>query len=69
MKYGARNQLTGTVRNIKRGNVMGQITLDVPANSVMGSVMTLDSIDGMELKEGDSVRIVVKAINVLLVKE
>ena len=69
MKYGARNQLTGRVMEIKKGTVMGQIRLDIPAGSVMGSVMTLDSIDELGLKEGDNVKIVVKAVNVLLVKE
>ena len=69
MKYGARNQLTGKVTQIKRGTVMGQVRLEIQAPSEMGSVMTLESIDKMGLEEGDSVKIVVKAINVLLVKE
>ncbi len=69
MKYGARNQISGVVREIKKGDVMGQVTIDIPAPSVMGSVMTVDSINGLELKAGDNVRVVVKAINVLLVKE
>ena len=35
----------------------------------MASVMTLESIDDMGLKKGDKVRVVVKAVNVLLIKE
>lgn len=69
MKYGARNQLTATVTGIKSGDVMGQVTLTLPADSVMGSVMTMDSIHELGLREGDSVKLVVKAINVLIVKE
>jgi len=69
MKYGARNQLIGKVTSIKKGDVMGQIKLSIPADSVMGSVMTMDSIEELGLKEGDNVKVVVKAINVLLVKE
>ncbi|MFH1640301.1 MAG: TOBE domain-containing protein [Chloroflexota bacterium] len=69
MKYGARNQLIGVVKRIKRGTVMGQIELEIPAGSKMGSVMTLDSLDDLALKEGDTVRIIAKAINILLVKE
>ena len=69
MKYGARNQLSGKVLEIKRGAVMGQVRLEIPEKSTMGSVMTLDSIDELTLQEGDRVRIVIKAINVLLVKE
>ncbi len=69
MKYGARNQLMGKVTSIKKGDVMCQIKLDIPADSKMGSVMTVDSMEELGLKEGDNVKVVVKAINVLLVKE
>jgi molybdopterin-binding protein len=69
MKYGARNQIKGVVKDIKKGNIMGQVTLEIPAKSKMGSVMTVDSIKDLDLKVGDKVMVVVKAVNVLLVKE
>ncbi len=69
MKVGARNQLVGEVVEVKRGAVMGEIKLTIPAASPMASVMTLDSIDDLGLKKGDRVRVVVKAVNVLLIKD
>jgi molybdopterin-binding protein len=69
MKYGARNQLIGTVKKIKSGQIMGQVTLTIPADSIMNSVMTMESIEDLGIKEGDKVKVVVKAINVLLVRE
>ncbi len=69
MKYGARNQLNGVVTEIKRGTVMAQVSLDIPAASRMSSVMTLDSADDLSLKVGDKVKVVVKAVSVLVVKE
>jgi molybdopterin-binding protein len=69
MKYGARNQIIGTVTGIKQGTLMSQVTVEIPTKAVMSSVMTLDSLDDLNLKEGDKVRVVVKAVNVLLVKE
>ena len=69
MKYGARNQLTGKVIEIKKGTMMCQVRLEIPAGSRMASVMTIDSLDDLGIKQGDSVRVVVKAINVLLVRE
>jgi len=69
MKFGARNQIVGTVRNIKKGGVMGQVSLDVEGPIAMSSVMTLDSIEDLKLKKGDKVRVIVKAIHVLLAKE
>ncbi|MCH7697201.1 MAG: TOBE domain-containing protein [Proteobacteria bacterium] len=69
MKYGAKNQLLGTVTQIKRGTVMSQVNLDIPAESSMSSVLTLDALDDLGINEGDQVRVVVKAVNVLLIKE
>jgi len=69
MKYGAKNQLLGTVTQIKRGTVMSQVNLDIPAESSMSSVLTLEALDDLGISEGDQVRVVVKAVNVLLIKE
>jgi molybdate transport system regulatory protein len=69
MKIGARNQLVGEIVEVKRGAVMGEVKLTIPARSPMASVMTLESIDDLELKPGDQVRVVVKAIHVLLIKD
>ena len=48
---------------------MGQVNIDIPAASKMGSVMTVDSINDLGLKVGDKIKVVVKAISVLVVKE
>ena len=68
MKYGAQNQIVGTVTAVKSGDLMCKVDLDIPA-SHMASVMTLDSLEDLDLKPGDQVRVIVKAIHVLLVKE
>jgi molybdopterin-binding protein len=69
MKTGARNQLIGEVIEINRGTVMSLTKIKIPAESIMASVMTLESLDDLGIKEGDKVRVVVKAVNVLLIKE
>lgn len=69
MKYGARNQTRGKVIGIKKGTVMSQATVEIQGDTMMTSVMTLDSLNELDLKEGDQVKIIVKAVNVLLVKE
>ena len=43
MKYGAKNQLTGTVTEIKRGTVMSQVNLEIKADASMSSVLTLEA--------------------------
>lgn len=69
MKYGARNQIQGKVAEIKKGNIMCEVIVELPGGGVMTSVMTVHSLTLMDLKEGDQVKVVVKAVNVLLVKE
>ena len=69
MKYGARNQLTGKVVEIKKGSIMCQVRLKIEADSSVSSVMTIDSLEDLGIKKGDKVRAIVKAVNVLLVKE
>lgn len=69
MKYGARNQLIGEVTEIKKGTLMCQVRLKVTADATMSSVMTLESLADLAIKPGDKVKIVVKAVNVLLVRE
>ena len=68
MKVGARNQLKAQVTAIKRGEVMAQIKFVIPAESAMGSVITVESLEEMGLEVGDEVELFVKAVNVLPVK-
>ena len=69
MKYGARNQIVGKVTEIKKGTLMCKVKLEVTAPSTVSSVMTIESMEDLGIKEGDSVTAIIKAINVLLVKD
>ena len=68
MKYGARNQLQGEVTEIKRGTVMCQVKVKVAAPATMCSVMTLESLQDLNIKQGDKVNVIAKAVNVLLTR-
>lgn len=69
MKYGARNKITATVKSVKRGDVMSLVKFDVKEPTEMASVLTTESLEALNLKEGDRVQLIVKAIHVLPVKE
>jgi len=68
MKAGARNRITGTVTSIDKGNLMCLVKVDVAKGVRMSSVMTLESLKEAGIKKGDRVEVLVKAVNVLLVK-
>ena len=70
MKFGARNNLMAEVKDIKKGEVMSQVKVQLKGSDhMMNSVMTTDSVNDLGLNVGDSVRVVSKAVNVMLVKD
>jgi molybdopterin-binding protein len=68
MKVGARNRIVGKVTQIKKGTLMSIVHVNVSAPSHMASVMTIESLKELGIKKGDTVEVVVKAVNVLLIK-
>ena len=68
MKHGARNQISGKVISIKRGDVMSLIKFSIKTVTEMASVITTESVEALDLKVGDEVQLVIKAIHVLPVK-
>lgn len=69
MKYGAKNKINARVTEVKKGDIMSQVNLEIDAKAAMSSVMTTESLHELDIKPGDNVRVIVKAIHVLLVKE
>lgn len=69
MKYGVQNQFVGEVFNIKKGEIMSEVIIEVGKNQYVTSVMTTDSLNEMNIKNGHRVKALVKAVNVVLVKE
>lgn len=71
MKVGARNRLNAEVVEIKRGMVMCEVVVKLKPSqdNHMASVMTLESMEELDLKVGDKVQVVAKAVHVLLMKE
>ncbi len=69
MKYGARNRIVGKVTSVKTGDIMSLVKFDVAAPHTMASVLTTESVEDLELKPGDEVELIVKAIHVLPVKK
>lgn len=68
MKHGARNQIMGKVTSIKKGDIMSLIKFSVTMPVEMASVITTESVEALDLKVGDQVQLIVKAIHVLPVK-
>ena len=63
----ARNQLKGKVKSVKLGNVMAEVVVDVGGMEIV-SAITRASAESLGLKEGDSVRAVIKSTEVMIDK-
>lgn len=68
MKISARNILKGTVVEIKKGQVMAEVVLDVNGQKII-SVITEDAIEELALKEGSVAFAIIKSTEVLLMAE
>jgi len=69
MRYGARNNIKAKVTSIKTGDVMSLVKFDVSEPAKLASVLTTESVADLQLKVGDDVHLIIKAIHVLPVKE
>ncbi len=67
MKTSARNQLAGTVTEVKIEGLVAQIKLKV-GDSQVTALITADSAREMGLKVGDKATAVVKATSVMIMK-
>lgn len=63
----ARNQLAGTIKSVKLGNVMAEIVITVGDTEVV-SAITRTSAEAMKLAQGDKVRAVIKSTEVMIDK-
>jgi molybdate transport system regulatory protein len=68
MKYGARNRIRAKVKSVKKGDVMSLIKVDVTIPHEMSSVLTTESVEDLQIRSGDDIELVIKAIHVLPVK-
>jgi len=66
MKLSARNILKGKVAEIKRGAVAAQVRVDIGGGNVLTSMITVDAVDDLGLKQGDQVSVVIKSTEVML---
>lgn len=65
MQISARNQLKGTVRSVKLGTIMSEVTVDVGGQQIVAAI-TRGSAEGLGLQEGSEVMVIIKATEVMI---
>lgn len=66
MALSARNQIKGTVKEVKKGMVMAEVTLEVSPGVEIVAAITTSSADRLGLAPGKEAKVIIKATSVLL---
>lgn len=68
MKMSARNHFAGTVTDVKKGQVMAQVTVDIGGGNTVMSAIFVESAEDLGLKAGDKVTAVIKSTDIMIFK-
>jgi molybdopterin-binding protein len=68
MQISARNVFSGKVVDVKTGAVAAQVKVDIGGGNVITSMITVDSVEELGIKEGDDISVVIKSSEVMLAK-
>ena len=69
MKLSARNQFTGRIKEVKLGNIMAEVIIDIGGGHEVVAAITRGSAEGLGLVQGNAVTAVIKATEVLVAKD
>lgn len=68
MKLSARNQLKGTVVDVKKGQTTAHVVIDIGGGVKVTASITNEAVDELGLKTGDAAVAVIKASDVIVGK-
>jgi molybdopterin-binding protein len=66
MRISARNQIKGTVIEVKKGATTSHIRVDIGNGQIVTSSITNEAVDELGIKAKDRVTVVVKASDVMI---
>jgi len=66
MRISARNQIKGTVVEVKKGATTSHVRVDIGGGQVVTSSITNEAVDDLGIKSGGKVIVVVKASDVMI---
>ncbi|HWD60514.1 MAG TPA: molybdopterin-binding protein [Stellaceae bacterium] len=66
MKLSARNQIRGTIAEVRKGQTTAHVRIDIGNGIVITSSITNQAVDELGLKAGDKAVAVIKASDVMV---
>jgi len=69
MKISARNVFEGEVKQIEIGAIMSNVKIEVTSPEIITAIITKESVEKLDLKEGDKVSAIIKSTEVMVAKD
>jgi molybdopterin-binding protein len=66
MRISARNQIKGTVVEVKKGATTSHVRVDIGNSQIVTSSITNEAVDELGIKAKDKVTVIVKASDVMI---
>jgi molybdopterin-binding protein len=66
MRISARNQIKGTVVEVKKGATTSHVRVDIGGGQIITSSITNEAVDDLGIKVGGEATVVVKASDVMI---
>jgi molybdopterin-binding protein len=68
MKLSARNQITGKILEVTKGQTTAHIRIDIGGGNIITSSITNEAVDDLALAPGDPVTAIIKSSDVIVGK-
>ncbi len=69
MEISARNKMNGKITDIKTGEVMASVKIQVEEPGEITALITKESVEKLGLKEGDDATAIIKSTEIIVGKE
>jgi molybdopterin-binding protein len=66
MRLSARNQIKGTVVDVKKGATTSHIRVEIGGGQIVTSSITNEAVDDLGIKAGGTVTVMIKASDVMI---
>jgi molybdopterin-binding protein len=66
MRISARNQIKGTVVEVRKGATTSHVRVDIGGGNIITSAITNEAVDDLGIKAGGKATVVVKASDVMI---
>jgi molybdopterin-binding protein len=69
MMISARNVFEGKIENVEVGAIMASVKIKIESPELITAIITTESVEKLNLKEGDTVSAIIKSTEIIVAKE